>query len=78
MVFAAQNGCLQLADWIELDVLAELPHGARIMKDGATTLDIDGGTFYRDDLTLNYSVDCDWLLEFVVFLRACGGFETLG
>ena len=78
MVFAKMDSCLKLADWFENNFLKDLDEGSRIGLDGKTTSEPDDGTFHRDDLAKNYSADRDWLLQFVQFLRECGGFNTLG
>src|SRR5262245_4999292 len=78
MVFAKNDSCLELADWFEANVLSTLEDGSRRKMDGTVTSEPDDGTFHRDDLAENYSVDREWLLNFVRFLRECGGFNTLG
>jgi len=78
MVIANMDSCIKLADWLERNVLTVLTEGSRIKQTGAITSEPDDGTFHRDDLAENYSVDREWLLEFVKFLRGCGGFSTLG
>ncbi|MFO0979013.1 MAG: hypothetical protein U0996_21570, partial [Planctomycetaceae bacterium] len=78
MVIAKMDSCIKLADWLELNILTNLPDGSRIKQSGMMTNEPDDGTFHRDDLAENYSVDQEWLLEFISFLRECGGFYTLG
>lgn len=78
MVFAKEDSCINLANWLESHILPGLRHGSRIKLDGTVTSEPDDGTFHRDDLADNYSVDREWLLEFLLFLRNCGGFHTLG
>jgi hypothetical protein len=78
MVFARMDSCARLADWFEGQVLSNLERGSRIMSDGTITTDPDDGTFHREAIADNYSVDREWLLDFVSFLRQCGGFSTLG
>jgi hypothetical protein len=78
MVFAQPDSCLELADWLEKNVLADLVHGSRIKLNGEVTTEPDDNVIHRDDLDENYSVDREWLLRFVSFLRKCGGFNTLG
>ncbi len=77
-VDARMETCIKLADWLELNILTKLDVDSRIKQTGKITCEPDDGTFYRDDLSENYSVDRDWLLQFVAFLRECGGFYTLG
>ena len=77
-VDARMETCIKLADWLELNILTKLEVGSRIKQTGEITCKPDDGTFYRDDLSENYSVDREWLLQFVAFLRECGGFYTLG
>ena len=78
MVFAKMDSCIKLAKWLERNVLTDLREGSRIKQTGAITSEPDDGTFHCDDLAENYSVEREWLLEFVSFLRECGGFYTLG
>ena len=78
MVFAKIDSCTKLANWFERHVLANLAHGSRIKLDGTITTEQDDGTFHPGDLAENYGVDREWLLDFVSFLRQCGGFSTLG
>ena len=78
MVVAKRDGCVLLADWLEKNVLDSLPVGSRIMMSGEVTTEPNDGTFHREDTAKNYSVDREWLLKFVTFLKECGGFYTLG
>ena len=67
-----------IADWIEQNILADVPTGSRVKLDGSLTSEPDDGTFHRDNLEENYSADTTWLVEFVNFLRKCEGFYSLG
>ncbi|MEX2213185.1 MAG: hypothetical protein WD768_03590 [Phycisphaeraceae bacterium] len=78
VVVVRQESCQKLADWLEENVLADLPQGARIKLDGEVTSEPDDHVFHRENLDQNYSVDREWLLEFVSFLRVSGGFNTMG
>lgn len=78
MIIAKAESCIKLADWLELNILANLPDASRIKQSGTIANEPDDGTFYRDDLSENYSIDREWLLQFITFLRKCAGFYTLG
>jgi len=78
MVIAKMDSCIKLANWLERDILTQLSDGTRIKQTGEITSEPDDGTFHRDNLAENYSVDREWLRQFVFFLRECGGFYTLG
>ena len=77
-ISAGASGCLRLADWLEDHLLTAMPAGTRLKLDGTITAEPDDGEFHREDLSENYSVSRSWLLEFVTFLKCCGGFHTLG
>ena len=78
MVFANKDSCIKLANWLEKYVVLNLAQGSRMKLDGKITSETDDGTFHRDNLGENYCVEREWLVEFVLFLRECGGFSTLG
>jgi hypothetical protein len=78
MVFARPESCVKLADWLEENVVCDLQPDSRVTMSGEVVLEPDDGTFHRDDLADNYSVDRKWLFRFISFLRGCGGFNTLG
>src|SRR5262245_50186242 len=64
------------ADHLKTHVLARLSQGERIRLDGVITDIPDDGTFYRkpEEQHLNYSVDREWLADFVEFCNHCHGF----
>lgn len=78
MVFANAESCILLAQWLQSFILPNLASEDRIKLDGSITKNPDGGTFHRADLAENYSVDREWLIEFISFLQRCGGFNTMG
>jgi hypothetical protein len=64
---------VMLADFLEARILARLGHGERLLADGTATDVPDDGTFYRDDLSKNYSVRREMLVRIIDFLRAAKG-----
>jgi hypothetical protein len=64
-----------IADAIDA-VAATVPDGSRLTLDGGTVDGPDDGTFYRDDLSLNYSTPKTSLLAFAAFCRSSGGFSV--
>jgi hypothetical protein len=52
---------------------ARLGEGERLLADGTVTDVPDDGTFYRDDLTKNYSVRRETLVRIIDFLRSATG-----
>jgi hypothetical protein len=78
IVISSAESCAKLADWFESHILPGMEQGSRVKLDGSITSEPDDGTIHHDDLAETYSVDHEWLLEFVPFLRGCGGFRTIG
>lgn len=65
----------QIAELFDRTVLPRVGPGERVLLDGSVTSSSDDGTFYRDpdEQHRNYSVDGDWLLQFVEFSRGSAG-----
>ncbi len=56
------------------ELLEGLRKDERVRLDLSVTDEPDDGTFYRDDLTKNYSATREWLEQFAGFCRTCNGF----
>ena len=58
------------------EVLSKLRPGDRVLYDLSVTDEPDDGTFYRDELSKNYSATYDWLERFAEFCLKSKGFRV--
>jgi hypothetical protein len=54
---------------LEEGLLPEIPPGQRLLHDFTLTRDPDDGTFHRDHLERNYSLDHSVLTDLIAFLK---------
>ncbi|MFD0360655.1 hypothetical protein ACFQZZ_04235 [Nocardia sp. GCM10030253] len=62
-----------LANFLQQEILPRLADGERLRTDGTVTAEPDDGTFHRDDLSLNYSIHREMLVQIIEFLCAASG-----
>lgn len=67
-----------IGEKIKEEILPKMAPGMRIFSDLSVTEKPDDGTLYRDDdeKWKNYSVDYEWLKEFVDFCSKTKGFQV--